>query len=166
MSGKQLSLDSRMDLVQRLVTDRENGSQIDESAENESDVEETSSGIDGMGHKRWIDGLIFFKLKVFFFFGLQKTAPVMATTSQPKMSTLIQRGPNSLQITKFMFNNKHNIFNQLMIVNLILASICYYARLQLHLITNISVFQCLCCAQLLFTRSSVINIIKLLLMFT
>lgn len=43
MSGKQLSLDSRMDLVQRLVTDRENGSQIDESAENESDVEETSS---------------------------------------------------------------------------------------------------------------------------
>ena len=60
MSGKQLSLDSRMDLVQRLVTDRENGSQIDESAENESDVEETSSGIDGMGHKRWIDGLIFF----------------------------------------------------------------------------------------------------------
>ena len=67
MSGKQLSLDSRMDLVQRLVTDRENGSQIDESAENESDVEETSSGIDGMGHKRWIDGLIFLKLKKFFF---------------------------------------------------------------------------------------------------
>jgi len=40
MSGKQLSLDSRMDLVQRLVTDRENGSQISESAENESDIEE------------------------------------------------------------------------------------------------------------------------------
>ena len=44
MSGKQLSLDSRMDLVQRLVTDRESGAQIDESAENPSDIEETSEG--------------------------------------------------------------------------------------------------------------------------
>ena len=46
MSGKQLSLDSRMDLVQRLVTDRENGSQISESAENESDIEENPEGMD------------------------------------------------------------------------------------------------------------------------
>jgi len=42
MSGKQLSLDSRMDLVQRLVTDRESGAQIDESGENPSDIEEAS----------------------------------------------------------------------------------------------------------------------------
>ena len=33
MSGKQLSLDSRMDLVQRLVTDKSQGDQIDESSE-------------------------------------------------------------------------------------------------------------------------------------
>ena len=45
MSGKQLSLDSRMDLVQRLVTDRESGDQIDESAETPSDIEEASEGI-------------------------------------------------------------------------------------------------------------------------
>ena len=33
MSGKQLSLDSRMDLVQRLVTDKSQGDQIDENSE-------------------------------------------------------------------------------------------------------------------------------------
>lgn len=47
MSGKQLSLDSRIDLVQRLVTDKDNGSQIQESNEalNEpSDIEEASEG--------------------------------------------------------------------------------------------------------------------------
>ena len=47
MSGKQLSLDSRMDLVQRLVTDRDgSNSQIDESSEEPgtpSDTEETAS---------------------------------------------------------------------------------------------------------------------------
>ena len=49
MSGKQLSLDSRMDLVQRLVTDKSQGDQIDESSEvldASSDNEEvTNEGI-------------------------------------------------------------------------------------------------------------------------
>lgn len=46
MSGKQLSLDSRMDLVQRLVTDR-NGSQAGESVEileSPSEYDETTEG--------------------------------------------------------------------------------------------------------------------------
>jgi len=48
MSGKQLSLDSRMDLVQRLVTDKNQGDQIDESSEAldaSSDNEEATEGI-------------------------------------------------------------------------------------------------------------------------
>ncbi len=47
MSGKQLSLDSRIDLVQRLVTDKDcSNSQIDESSEclATSDIEEVSEG--------------------------------------------------------------------------------------------------------------------------
>lgn len=46
MSGKQLSLDSRMELVQRLVTDKTQGDQIDESSEAidaSSDNEEATS---------------------------------------------------------------------------------------------------------------------------
>ena len=47
MSGKQLSLDSRIDLVQRLVTDKDGStSQIDESTEclANPDIEEVSEG--------------------------------------------------------------------------------------------------------------------------
>lgn len=49
MSGKQLSLDSRMDLVQRLVTDKSQGDQIDENSEQvinaPSDDEDATEGI-------------------------------------------------------------------------------------------------------------------------
>ena len=48
MSGKQLSLDSRIDLVQRLVTDKDGSNpQIDESSEclaTPSDIEEVPEG--------------------------------------------------------------------------------------------------------------------------
>lgn len=46
MSGKQLSLDSRMDLVQRLVTDQDGpNSQIDESSEEPEEPETPTDAI-------------------------------------------------------------------------------------------------------------------------
>lgn len=49
MSGKQLSLDSRIDLVQRLVTDKDGSNpQIDECCEGQSSPSDTQEVLEGI----------------------------------------------------------------------------------------------------------------------